>query len=127
MKTSLTQNQTLTIETSSSNLVPGTNNYSQLLNKISNDFILTNANGVSVNSFQLQGGNIILGLTGDPGEFPKISFKGKYSGINNNITNSEGLELVCFSDFPISNSSKGNGKSLSDQNKKSILYLPEIL
>lgn len=124
---SLTQNQTLTIETSSSNLVPGTNNYSQLLNKISNDFILTNANGVSVNSFQLQGGNIILGLTGDPGEFPKISFKGKYSGINNNITNSEGLELVCFSDFPISNSSKGNGKSLSDQNKKSILDLPEIL
>ena len=124
---SLTQNQTLTIETSSRNLFPGNNNYSQLLNKISNDFILSNANGVRVNSFQLEGGNIILGLTGDPGEFPKISFKGKYSGINNNITNSEGLELVCFSDFPISNSSKGNGKSLSDQNKKSILELPEIL
>ena len=122
---SITQNQTLTIETSSSNLVPGTNNYSQLLNKISNDFILSNANGVIVNSFQLQGGNIILGLSGDPGEFSKISFIGKHSGITNNITNSEGLELVCFSDFPISNGSNGNGNILADQDKKSALIFVE--
>ena len=122
---SLTQNQTLTIETSSTNLIPGTNNYSQLLNKVSNDFILSNANGVSVNSFQLQGGNIILGLTGDPGEFAKISFIGKHSGITNNITNSEGLELVCFSDFPISNGSNGNGNILADQDKKSAFIFVE--
>jgi len=102
LSVSLTQNQTILIETSSSNLIAGSNNYFQLLSRITDDFILSNANGVSVNSFELQGGNLILGLNGDPGTSAKISFIGKHSGTTNNIVNSEGLELVCFSDLPIS-------------------------
>ena len=108
LSASLTQNQTVLIETSSSNLIAGSNNYFQLLSRITDDFILSNANGVSVNSFDLQGGNLILGLNGDPGTSAKISFIGKHSGTNNNIVNNEGLELVCFSDFPISGESNGN-------------------
>jgi hypothetical protein len=61
-----------------------------------------------VNSFELQGGNLILGLNGDPGPSAKISFIGKHSGTTNNIVNSEGLEFVCFSDIPISGESNGN-------------------
>ena len=112
LSASLTQNQTLVIETSSSNLMAGSNNYSQLLAKIQDDFVLTNANGVSVNSFQVQGGSLILGLNGDPGTSAKISFIGKHSGISNNITNPEGLELVCFSDFPIFDESNQNLSAL---------------
>jgi hypothetical protein len=108
LSTNLTQTQTLVIETSSNNLIAGSNNYFQLLGKIQDDFVLTNANGVSVNSFQIQGGNLILGLNGDPGTSAKISFIGKHSGTNNNIVNNEGLELVCFSDFPIFGESNGN-------------------
>ena len=108
LSASLTQNQTVLIETSSSNLIAGSNNYFQLLSRITDDFILSNANGVSVNSFDLQGSNLILGLNGDPGTSAKISFIGKHSGKNNNIVNNEGLELVCFSDFPISGESNGN-------------------
>jgi hypothetical protein len=108
LSVNLTQTQTLVIETSSNNLIAGSNNYSQLLGKIQDDFVLTNANGVSVNSFQIQGGDLILGLNGDPGTSAKISFIGKHSGTNNNIVNNEGLELVCFSDFPIFGESNGN-------------------
>jgi hypothetical protein len=121
----LTQNQTLLIETSSSNLMAGSNNYSQLLGKIQDDFILTNANGVSVNSFQVQDGNLILGLNGDPGTSAKISFIGKHSGTSNNIINSEGLELVCFSDYSISDNSNGSGNILADQDKKPALVFVE--
>ena len=122
---SLTQNQTLVIETSSSNLMAGSNNYSQLLGKIQDDFVLTNANGVSVNSFQVQGGSLILGLNGDPGTSAKISFIGKHSGTSNNIINSEGLELVCFSDYSISDNSNGTGNILPDQDKKPALVFTE--
>jgi len=108
LSVNLTQTQTLVIETSSNNLIAGSNNYFQLLDKIQDDFVLTNANGVGVNSFQIQGGNLILGLNGDPGTSAKISFIGKHSGTNNNIVNNEGLELVCFSDFPIFGESNGN-------------------
>ena len=89
LSVNLTQTQTLVIETSSNNLIAGSNNYFQLLGKIQDDFVLTNANGVSVNSFQIQGGNLILGLNGDPGTSAKISFIGKHSGTNNNIVNNE--------------------------------------
>ena len=125
LSASLTQNQTLVIETSSSNLMAGSNNYSQLLGKIQDDFVLTNANGVSVNSFQVQGGSLILGLNGDPGTSAKISFIGKHSGSSNNIINSEGLELVCFSDYSISDNSNGTGNILPDQDKKPAIVFTE--
>ena len=125
LSASLTQSQTLVIETSSSNLIAGSNNYSQLLGKIQDDFVLTNANGVSVNSFQVQDGNLILGLNGNPGTSAKISFIGKYSGTSNNIINSEGLELVCFSDYSISDNSNGPGNILPDQDKKPALVFVE--
>ena len=125
LSASLIQNQTLVIETSSSSLMAGSNNYSQLLGKIQDDFVLTNANGVSVNSFQVQDGSLILGLNGDPGTSAKISFIGKHSGTSNNIINSEGLELVCFSDYSISDNSNGIGNILPDQDKKPALIFVE--
>ena len=125
LSASLTQNQTLVIETSSSNLIAGSNNYLQLLGKIQDDFVLTNANGVSINSFQVQGGSLILGLNGDAGTSAKISFIGKHSETSNNIINSEGLELVCFSDYSISDNSNGTVNILADQDKKPAIVFVE--
>ena len=68
---------------------------------------------------------MILGLNGDPGTSAKISFIGKHSGTSNNIINSEGLEIVCFSDYSISDNSNGTGNILPDQDKKPALIFVE--
>ena len=50
-----------------------------------------------------------------------ISFYGQYSELSDNITNSSGIELVCFSYFTItggSGGSGGNGGIPADPDKK---------
>ena len=101
LSAALTNQQTLVVETSSAGLMTNTTNTSELLSKVSSDFVLSNANGVGVSSFEIQGSSIVFNLNGDPGSSPSISFLGQYAGIENNITNTNGLELVCFSNFPI--------------------------
>ena len=118
LSANLSDSQTLVIQTDSNNLTANTNNNSSLLSKISNDFVLTNANGVNVNSFEFNGGSLILGLSGNPGSNPTISFYGQYSELSDNITNSSGIELVCFSYFPITGGSGGNGGIPADTDKK---------
>ena len=118
LSANLSDSQTLVIQTDSNNLTANTNNNSSLLSKISNDFILTNANGVNVNSFEINGGSLILGLSGNPGSSPTISLYGQYSELSDNITNSSGIELVCFSYFPITGGSGGSGGIPADSDKK---------
>ena len=121
-----TNEQKLIIETSSAGLMTNTTNINFLLNRVINDFVLSNANGVSISSFEIQGSSIIFNLNGDPGSSPSISFLGQYAGIENNITNSNGLELVCFSYFPITGGSgNGNGNIAADVDKKSALVFVE--
>ena len=65
-------------------------------------------------------------LNGDPGSSPSISFLGQYAGIENNITNTNGLELVCFSNFLITGGSGNGGGSISaDADKKPALVFVE--
>ena len=121
-----TNEQKLIIETSSAGLMTNTTNINSLLTKVINDFVLSNANGVSISSFEIQGNSIVFNLTGDPGSDSSISFLGQYAGIENNITNSNGLELVCFSYFPITGGSEnGNGNISDDIDKKSALIFVE--
>ena len=77
--------------------------------------------GVAVNSFEVSGNSITLGLSDNPGINPLISFYGQNSGVIDNITNSSGIELVCFSYFPItggSDDSGGSGGISNDNDKK---------
>ena len=121
-----TNEQKLIIETSSAELMTNTNNTNYLLNRVNNDFVLYNANGVSISSFEIQGSSIIFNLSGNPGSNSSISFLGQYAGKENNITNTYGLELVCFSYFPITGGSgDGNGNIAADVDKKSALVFVE--
>jgi hypothetical protein len=121
-----TNEQKLIVETSSAELMTNTTNTNYLLNRINNDFVLYNANGVSISSFEIQGSSIIFNLNGNPGSNSSISFLGQYAGKENNITNTYGLELVCFSYFPITGGSGGgNGNIAADVDKKSALVYVE--
>ena len=96
------------------------------VDRVVNDFVLSNANGVAISSFEIQGSSIIFNLSGNPGSNSSISFLGQNAGIENNITNSNGLELVCFSYFPITGGSgNGNGNIGADIDKKSALVFVE--
>ena len=122
---SLIDKQTLKIETNQ-NLFSNTNNTNNLLSKIRNDFVLADADGATVTSFNIENKSLILGLSANPGANPKISFNGKYSGVENNITNSVGLEMVCFSYFPITGGSGDTGGNVSDdKDKKPALVFVE--
>ena len=126
LSANLTNENTLVVETSSESLMINTNNTNLILNRVVNDFVLSNANGVSISSFQIQGNSILFNLNGNPGANSSISLLGQYAGIENNITNSNGLELVCFSNFPITGGSgNGNGNILDDTDKKSALVFVE--
>ena len=126
LSASLTDQQTLVVETNSTGLMTNTTDTNLLLNRVVSDFILFNANGVGISSFEVQGSNILFNLNGDPGSSPSISFLGQYAGIENNITNASGLELVCFSNFPITGGSGNGGGSVSeDQDKKPALVFVE--
>ena len=126
LSAALTNQQTLVVETSSAGLMTNTTNTSQLLSKVSSDFVLSNANGVGISSFEVQGSSIVFNLNGDPGSSPSISFLGQYAGIENNITNTNGLELVCFSNFLITGGSGNGGGSISaDADKKPALVFVE--
>jgi hypothetical protein len=126
LSAALTNQQTLVVETSSAGLMTNTTNTNLILSKVVNDFVLSNANGVAISSFQIQGSSILFNLNGDPGNSPSISFLGQYAGIENNITNTNGLELVCFSNFPITGGSGNGGENISeDVDKKSALIFVE--
>ena len=126
LSAALTNQQTLVVETSSAGLMTNTPNTNLILSKVVTDFVLSNANGVAISSFETQGSSIVFALNGDPGSNPSISFLGQYAGIQNNITNTNGLELVCFSDFPITGGSGGSGGNIAaDVDKKSALVFVE--
>ena len=126
LSATLANQQTLVVETSSVGLMTNTTNTNLILSKVITDFVLSNANGVAISSFEVQGSSIVFNLNGDPGNSPSISFLGQYAGIENNITNTNGLELVCFSNFPITGGSgTGGGNVSEDVDKKSALIFVE--
>jgi len=112
------------ITTNAESLMINTQDTATLLEKISEDFVLTNANNVSIIGVEVQGNAILLMLDGDPGANAKISLLGRYDDLEDNITNTSGIELVCFGNYCISgdcNQSTGG----VDQEKKSGLVFTE--
>ena len=114
------------ITTDAVSLMTNTQNSETLLEKVSNDFVLTNANNVSIIGVEIQGNAIVLMLDGDPGTNAKISLYGRYDNLEDNITNTAGIELVCFGNYCISGECNQSTGGLSeDQNKKPAIVFTE--
>ena len=93
----LTDSQTLIIETDANEL---------LLNNCNPDnFLLDNSNGATIESIEVSEGSMKFSLSNDPGNSPNLSFIGPVDGINKDfITNSGGIEILSFYQFPINTS-----------------------
>jgi hypothetical protein len=100
-----------------------------LLEKISEDFILNNANNVSIIGVEVINNTIELLLDGDPGTDAIISLYGRHDDLEDNITNSSGIELVCFGNYCISGDcNQSTGGVAPDQDKKNQLsYLQKMV
>ena len=119
-------NTQLEIATDASSLMTNTSNQNSLLNKLTNDFVLTNANNVSITGFDISGSSIVFSLNGDPGSEARISLYGQYESLEDNITNTSGLELVSFTNYCISgNCNQSSGNIANDTDKKSALVFVE--
>ena len=70
----LNENQQIVITTDAELLTTNTSDQNYLLNKLTNDFVLTNANNVSITGFDISGNSIIFSLNGDPGGQARLSF-----------------------------------------------------
>ncbi|MDA8904043.1 tail fiber domain-containing protein [bacterium] len=114
------------ITTNAESLMINTQDTSTLLEKISEDFVLTNANNVSIIGVEVQGSSIILMLDGDPGADTIISLYGRHDDLEDNITNSSGIELVCFGNYCISGDCDQSSTGIvEDQNKKAAVIFVE--
>jgi hypothetical protein len=114
------------ITTNAESLMINTQDTTTLLEKISEDFVLTNANNVSIIGVEVQGSSIILMLDGDPGSDAIISLYGRHDDLEDNITNSSGIELVCFGNYCISGDCDQSSTGIvEDQNKKSAIIFVE--
>jgi len=119
-------NTQLEITTDASSLMTNTSDQNALLNKLTNDFVLTNANNISITGFDLSGSSIIFSLNGDPGSEARLSFYGQYEDLEDNITNTSGLELVSFANYCISGNCNQNGSDVAeDSEKKSAVVFVE--
>lgn len=67
-----------------------------------NEFLLTDANGATILNAYCAGSSYYLELDSDPGDSAKISYLGPNPGLSgNHITNSLGIELICYYRYPI--------------------------
>ena len=114
----LNENQQIVITTDAELLMTNTNDEASLLNKITNDFFLSDANNVSITGFSIDQNQIILNLNGDPGNQARISFLGQYDSIEDNITNGAGIELVSFGNYCISGECNSSGGGIPNDEEK---------
>jgi hypothetical protein len=116
----------LIITTNAESLMINTQDTATLLEKISEDFVLTNANNVSIIGFEVQGSSVMLMLDGDPGADAIISLYGRHDNLEDNITNSAGIELVCFGNYCISGDCDQSSSGIvEDQDKKPAVIFVE--
>ena len=116
----------LIITTNAESLMINTQDTATLLEKISEDFVLTNANNVSIVGVEVQGSSITLMLDGDPGADAIISLYGRHDDLEDNITNSAGIELVCFGNYCISGDCDQSSSGIvEDQDKKPAVIFVE--
>ncbi len=93
----LSDSSTLIIETDANELL--------LNNCDPNNFLLDDANGAIIEDIEVNGANIKLSLSNEPGDSPKLSFIGPVDGISKNyVTNLNGLEIISFHQYSINTS-----------------------
>ncbi len=123
---STTNGLNIIITTNAESLMINTQDTATLLEKISEDFVLTNANNVSIIGVEVQGSSIMLMLDGDPGADAIISLYGRHDDLEDNITNSAGIELVCFGNYCISGDCDQSSTGIvEDQDKKPAVIFVE--
>jgi hypothetical protein len=93
----------LEIETDAVALQFNTTDQVTLLNYLKQDYLLTNVGSASITAAQISGNKIIFTLSTYPGygRSSSISFIGLIANSLFNITNSNSLEIINFSNFPI--------------------------
>ena len=99
----------LVLETDAIELKFSSTDQTTILNRLMQDFELTNAQNVTITGVSLLGNKIIFTLSGDPGPIANISFVGYNSNIGFTITNSSDIELISFRNFPIKNLTYNEG------------------
>ena len=99
-----------------SGLVSNNSNTSALINSLNNDFVFSDSS-ISIVNFQMDLGKLILTLNQSPSNNTTLSFIGVSSILEDNITNTSGIELVSFSDLCISGNCDGSSEILNDNAK----------
>ena len=74
-------------------------NQSNILSKLNSDFLFTNGNPVTITSFSINNNILSLTLSGDPGSEARLSLIGLFDDLEDNITNSNGIEIVVTTAF----------------------------
>ena len=116
----------LEISTNAVSLMVNSSDEESLLNKISNDFVLSDANNASIISFEIVGSSLFLSLDADPGNNATITLNGLYDDLIDNITNTSGIELVCFGNYCISGDCNQSPSGVyNDEDKKSAVVFQE--
>ena len=81
----------LEIQTNSESLVSNNSNTTALINSLNNDFVFSDSS-ISIVNFQLDLSKLILTLNQNPSNNTTLSFIGLSSNLEDNITNSSGIE-----------------------------------
>ena len=111
------------IETNAESLISNSNDNNSLTNSLSNDFILSDAS-LYIVDFQIQSNKLLLILNQPPSVGTYISLIGLSPNLQDNITNSSGLEIIPFSDICISGDCD-NPVNSGDEDKKSAMVFVE--
>ncbi len=115
----------LEIQTNSESLVSNNSNTSSLINSLNNDFVFSDSS-ISIVNYQLDSSKLILTLNQNPSNNTSLSFIGLSSNLEDNITNSSGIELVSFSDVCLLGNCEGSsGQNSTDQDKKPAIVFVE--
>ena len=90
------QNTQINITTTAEALTINTGNQSNLLNRLNSDYLFTNGNPVSITNFSVNNNVLSLILSGDPGNEARLSLIGLFDDLQDNITNTNGIETVSY-------------------------------
>ncbi len=89
-------------------LIVGTDSEELSITNIAEDFYLSSNTLSEITNIQISNEKIVFSLSEHPGQYSTISYLAQDSGVGNFITNSKNLELICFYNYPIIETSSNN-------------------
>jgi len=114
---------TLEIITDSQSLMQNSSIDSYIIGKLNDDFIFSD--NTSITGFEINNNKLIFQLSQIPSDNAKLSLIGFSSSLQDNITNSSGIEIIPFSDLCISENCNNVSETTIDENKPSGLVFTE--